>query len=375
MKKLPVVVISLFNGLSGARLALEQVKHLEVLRFYSSEVDKYAIQTADHNFPEDILYKLGDVTKIDFYKLLQEIRKKFGNVKIIIIGGSPCQGFSMAGLLNGSSTACGVDVDSYGLYRILKKRNFKFKTQSYLFWEFYRAIRAINPDYFLLENVRVTKKWLPMFNEAMGVEPLELNSKLLSAQNRNRFYWHNLGEIEQPDDERKNLVIRDILEESMKPGRPCKPRNFKEDSACHHAATATDIKGNESIKRVYAESGKSSAVTTCQGGHREPKFLLDKICNVNPSGNGMNGNVYGVDAKSPTVTTNKGEGSKISLDNGNTYRKATPRECARLQTIRDSFEFPVSNSQAYKMIGNGFTIVPVAYILGHIPLELDTNQE
>lgn len=430
------VVISLFDGLSGGRIALDRVPHINILRYYSSEVDPYAIKVADKNYPQDAKYRLGDITEINFYKLLQEIIRDFGkDVKIKIIGGSPCQGFSMAGKLKGSSTACGVDVTSLRLYMTLKKRGFEFNGQSYLFWEFVRALRTIKPKYFMLENVRVTKKWLPMFNEAMQAEPTRINSSLVSAQNRDRYYWHNFGKIPQPED--KGILLREILEKDtadrdksfavttriagatkkryleksmhqMALVRPCELKDFNENSTCHHAADATDIKGNESIKRVYAETGKSPAMATCQGGHREPKVLIegavqrgrynedgkvvqqyedngqeksnalttvqkdtlvkiDKIKNVNPSGNGMNGWVFGIDAKAPTCTTNKGEGNKISSDKGATYRKLTPLECERLQTLPDNYTEGVSNSQRYKMIGNGWTIDVVAHIFSHIP--------
>ena len=118
--------------------------------------------------------------------------------------------------------------------------------------------------------------------------------------------------------------------------RPCELREYKQDSICHHVADATDIKGNESIKRVYADSAKAPTLTTMAGGHREPKVLIDKICNVNPSGNGINGNVYGVDAKSPTLTTNKGEGIKILIVPEATkkgYTEINPGECVDLTFI------------------------------------------
>jgi len=221
-----------------------------------------------------------------------------------------------------------------------------------------------------------------MFNEAMGVEPTRINSSLVSAQNRDRYYWHNFGEIPQPED--KGLLLRDIIEDNnysekieqeWKPEfkknyiqydisgkghnsqdqrafyddgkhgalpshggeskvkvttRPCELKDFNENSTCHHAADATDIKGNESVKRVYAESGKSPAMTTCQGGHREPKVLQSET----------------------------------------TYRKLTPLECERLQTLGDNYTLVlgennkqiVSNSQRYKMIGNGWTVDVIAHI-------------
>jgi DNA (cytosine-5)-methyltransferase 3A len=358
-----VVVVSLFDGLSGGRLATDRVEHLNVLRYYSSEVDKYAIQVADKNYPQDTPYRLGDVTKIDFEELLKEIHEEFGNVKILLLGGSPCQGFSMAGKLKGSSTACGIDVVEYDQYMTLKSQDFEFNGQSYLFWEYIRAIKILQPDYFVLENVRVTKKWLPMFNEAMGVEPTRINSSLVSAQNRDRYYWHNFGEIPQPED--KKIVALDILQgkvddsfylthkaidymSRLRNGKQrweyhknpldgklaCLTANMYKGvpygvlrlPTCHKIADL-DMKGNESIKRVYDEHGKVPSLTTMQGGHRQPK-------------------VFDYEKESS--------------------RKLTPLECERGQTLPDGYTDVVSNSQRYKMIGNGWTIDVVAHILSYI---------
>jgi len=370
-------VLSLFDGMSCGRIALERVG-IKVDNYYSSEIDKYAIQVADKNYPQDGDKRLGSVIYLD-----EEYLKSLDID--LLIGGSPCQGFSMAGKMKGSSTKCGKDVTTLEQYLVLKDMGFEFDGQSYLFWEYIRVMRAIKPKYFFLENVRITKKWLPMFNEAMGVEPTRINSSLVSAQNRDRYYWHNFGEIPQPED--KGILLRAVLEDAevnynseplivpeatkkgyieVKPGdcfdncqpksktrrgrdmakksnailtsngfvqylgRPCELKDFNENSTCHHAADATDIKGNESVKRVYAESGKSPAMTTCQGGHREPKVLQSET----------------------------------------TYRKLTPLECERLQTLGDNYTLVlgennkqiVSNSQRYKMIGNGWTVDVIAHI-------------
>lgn len=374
--KTDVVIISLFDGLSGARLATKEIAHLNVLRYYSSEIDKYAIQVADHNFPQDTKYRLGSVIDIDTDRLLEEIHRDFGeDVKILVVGGSPCQGFSMAGKLKGSSTKEGVDVTTLEQYLKLKEEGFEFDGQSYLFWEYIRIKEAVKPKYWLLENVRVTKKWLPMFNKATGVEPIFINSKLLSAQSRPRFYWTNIEGVEQPKD--KGILLKDILldlpvDKELTPfmsaefdgvsrldkgifnfvgepkgmcqttgsghgnkyliSRPCKMLPPKKNST--HVADATDIKGNESIKRVYSQEGKSPTVTTQQGGHREVKVLLE---------------------------TSK-------------YRKLTPLECERLQTLPNNFtqiiredgKSLISDTQRFKMIGNGFTRDVISHILSAI---------
>ena len=367
-----IVVISLFDGLSGARLALDQIDTLNVLRYYSSEIDKYALQVADHNHPQDAPYRLGTVVDIDPKALQSEIYEVFGNeTKILLVGGSPCQGFSMAGKLKGSSTKEGIDVTELQQYLDLKREGFEFDGQSYLFWEYVRIKNAIEPDFWLLENVRVTKKWLPMFNKAMEVEPIFINSKVLSAQSRPRFYWTNIP-VSVPED--KGILLKDILldlpiDQPLQPfmtaeyggksrmdkgifnfedqpksvcittrsdhgnkfliSRPCKMLPKKPNST--HVADATDIKGNESIKRVYSIEGKSPTVTTGQGGHREIKVLWK-------------------DSR---------------------YRKLTPLECERLQTLPDNTtqiinekgKSLISDTQRFKMIGNGFTRDVIAHIL------------
>lgn len=347
-----IVVVSLFDGMSGGRLAFDRVKGIKVKRYYSSEIDKYAMLVAEKNYPQDVKHRLGSVIDMDGIKLRKKIRKKFGKkMKVILIGGSPCQGFSVSGKLNGSSTACGIDVTSLEQYLKLKEEGFEFDGQSYLFWEYVRIWKELKPDFFFLENVRVTKKWLPMFNETMGVEPIMINSALVSAQNRVRFYWTNIPNPTQPED--KGILLKDVLEEKgfvtrdksycidanyYKGGnpkqyftksrrqlvfeRPCTLKDFNKDSTCHHAANADDINGNESIKRVYNETGKAPTLTTMQGGHREPKVLCGD----------------------------------------HTYRKLTPVECERLQTIPDNYTEGVSNSQRYKMLGNGWTIDVISWI-------------
>lgn len=325
-------VLSLFDGMSCGRIALERAG-IEVNNYYSSEIDKYAIQVANKNYPQDLVNRLGDVTKVSG-KNLPQID--------LLIGGSPCQGFSFAG----------------------KQLNFD-DSRSRLFFEFVRLIEECKPKYFLLENVKMKKEYQKVITNYLGVEPIKINSALVSAQNRERLYWTNISNITQPED--KGVILKDILEDGL----------------------------------------------------REPKVLINKICNVNPSGNGINGNVYGINAKSPTLTTNKGEGIKILVDNpkvlivpeatkkgyveiqpgecvdltfinsktrrgramreksncltatnydfshwnGYFYRKLTTIECERLQTLPDNYTDGVSNSQRYKMLGNGWTVDVIAHIL------------
>ena len=438
-----LVVVSLFDGLSGGRIALSRIPRINVLCYYSAEVDPYAIKIANKNYPQDTPYRLGDVTKIDGKALKATINKEFPEAQILLIGGSPCQGFSLAGKLKGSCTKEGVDVTTLPQYLKLKSEEFEFDGQSYLFWEYIRLAHELEVDYYLLENVKVTSKWLPMFNEAMGVEPILINSSLVSAQNRQRYYWTNIPNVAQPED--RGIVLRDILEpidvitpgtpalvpeatkkgytevepgdcvdltqpnsktrrgRNMKDksnclltshefhrylGRPCTLRDFKETSLCHHAADADDISGNESIKRVYAESGKSPTLTTMQGGHREPKVLCGAsrgrylVDGVRQDGHqltaGLTEQMLEIrsDEKTNCLTTvQKGNYITYGLEEGSRtpikecegfYRKLTPLECERLQTLPDNYTEGVSNSQRFKTIGNGWTIEVISHILKEI---------
>lgn len=278
-------VLSCFDGMSCGRIALERAG-VEVDNYFASEIDKYAIQISTKNYPDTkhigsvVDVKASDLPKID-----------------LLIGGSPCQGFSFAG----------------------KQLNFEDE-RSRLFFEFVRLLKECKPKYFLLENVKMKKEYQEVITRYLSVEPIKINSALVSAQNRQRLYWTNIPNVEQPQD--KGLILRDILEDISSDKRPCEVKEFNENSTCHHAANATDIKGNECIKRVYADSGKAPTLTTMGGGHREPKVLIEN----------------------------------------HLYRKLTPVECERLQTVPDNYTDGVSNSQRYKMLGNGWTVDVIAHI-------------
>ena len=203
-------VLSLFDGMSCGRIALDRLG-IKVDNYYASEIDKYAIQVSQANYPDII--QVGDVTELDTSTL----------PKIdLIMGGSPCQGFSFAG----------------------KQLAFD-DPRSTLFFEFVRCVKELKPKYFLLENVRMKKEYLDVISEYMGVEPIMINSALVSAQNRVRFYWTNILGIEQP--EQRGIVLRDILETETNEN-PVKDtarnqrhyRNADEKSLC---MTATMYKG------------------------------------------------------------------------------------------------------------------------------------
>ena len=177
-------VLSLFDGMSCGQIALNKLG-VSVDTYYASEIDKYAIQVAQKNFPNTI--QVGDITKLD--------ATNFKDVDLILAG-SPCQGFSFAG----------------------KQLAFD-DPRSALFFEFIRLLKEIKPKYFLLENVRMKKEFIDVISEQVskcypeilfGIEPILINSSLLSAQSRQRLYWTNIQGVTQPED--KNIVLRDILE-------------------------------------------------------------------------------------------------------------------------------------------------------------------
>ena len=203
-------VLSLFDGMSCGRIALERLG-IKVDNYFASEIDKYAIKVSEANYPDII--QVGDITELDLSTL----------PKIdLIMGGSPCQGFSFAG----------------------KQLAFD-DPRSALFFEFVRCVKELKPKYFLLENVRMKKEYLDVISEYIGVEPIMINSALVSAQNRVRYYWTNIPGIEQP--EQRGIVLRDILE-TQTDEKPVKDternqRHYRNDDEKSLCMTATMYKG------------------------------------------------------------------------------------------------------------------------------------
>jgi len=276
-----------------ARLALERAE-IPVEQYFASEIDRYAIQVSQKNYP-DIIH-VGDVT----YVGKTNDSPNFD----LLIGGSPCQGFSFA---------------SKG------RLNFD-DPRSKLFFEYVRILKEFKPKYFLFENVRMKQECQDIISEYLGVKPIAINSGLVSAQNRYRLYWTNIPNVTQPND--KGVMLEDILEKDnpnfkyrkLKEHYPNKVHN---EGGCNQVGEA-DLKGYDTQKRVYGIDGKAPTLTTMGGGHREPKIACpDKIH----------------------------------------WRKLTPLECERLQTLPDNYTEGVSNTQRYKMIGNGFTVDVIAHTL------------
>ena len=307
-------VISLFDGLSGGQLALKKAG-LNVSQYHSCEIDKYAIKVTQANFPATIQH--GDVTK--FNPVAIPLQKRYINKPDLLIAGSPCQGFSFA--TNGR-----LNFDDH---------------RSKLFFEFVRILNLCKPRYFLLENVPMAKACENVITKMLGVEPIIINSGLISAQNRKRLYWTNIPNVIQP--EKTNIVLKDILlpyteasgfkignlttYDPVKIASTFEQNNtlaFSSNGLCH--VGEADLNGHDSLKRVYHPRGKSPTINSMSGGNREPKVYL--------------GNMQ--------------------------YRRLEPIELERLQGVPDNYTNHVSKTQRCKMLGNGFQVDTVAHILSFI---------
>ena len=181
-----ITVLSLFDGISCGRIALERVG-IKVNKYYASEIKKIAINTTMLHYPDTI--QIGDVTKVRYEDgVLYTEKGNFNVGKIdLLIGGSPCQDFSILRALNG------LEITGLG------------GTKSKLFYEYLRLLREVNPRFFLLENVRMKKESEEQLNEYLGVEGIFINSILVSYQNRPRIYWTNIPNVVPPEDRKINF--------------------------------------------------------------------------------------------------------------------------------------------------------------------------
>ncbi len=368
--------LSLFNGMSCGRMALEEL-NTPVTKYYSSEIDKYANKAAQALYPDTI--QLGDaiiVEKVIRWKqstidkaLLSKYLKK-GSVKIrqalpikrvveqgfidLVTGGFPCQAWSMAGKQLG-------DKDERGM----------------LFWtmlDIMKHVRYHNPEaHFLIENVKMKKEFEQYITthteNALGhVHKILINSALVSAQNRNRYYWTSF-EVEQPED--KGILLKDIIEHdgeytfmsekfiNRQKGRKC----LRDD---------LDGKAVNLSAMEYVKNGRQGDYIKC--GAMRGRYIVD-----GKRGDHLVGSQKGIteqrlelrkDDKTNTLTTVQKDNYVVRNKPGTVarYRKLTPRECMRLQTIPERhidtlLSAGISNTQLYKMTGNGWTVEKIAHIL------------
>lgn len=377
-----LTVLSLFDGMSCGAIALREAG-IKVKQYFASEIDKTAILQATHNFPDTI--QLGSVVNLSAANL----------PKIdLLIGGSPCQGFSFAG----------------------KQMNFKYP-RSVLFFEYVRIlneIRAYNPDVkFLLENVRMRAEYENVISSHLGLQPVAINSSLVSAQNRLRLYWTNIltaatphlfGEtvftaIPQPKD--KGIYLRDVLDdvadtryflsrkdiEKLEKQIAYESENqkslseerfmelFRDIDFCETFASTPafcfcpenwisnhTIRPSPEIERFPVsaiQNGK--AIRGCSSKTNSTVIISGAI--VSPQfGGGFRPILSG---KAPCLLATSSNSAACLIINGDdmVLRRLTPKECCRLQTIPDWYEWVCSEPQIYKMLGNGWTVDVISHIL------------
>ena len=193
-------VLSLFDGISCGQVAFDKLGvkfERERNHYFASEIKPIAIKCAKENYPNTI--EIGDVTKVHYKDgiLFTENGQYETNIDMII-GGSPCQSFSFAGKMVGMATKDKIEITALEQYLDLKEKGFEFDGFSYIFWEYVRLLKEINPKYFLLENVKMAEKWEKVITKALGVNPIYINSNLVSYQNRHRLYWTNISNVTIP---------------------------------------------------------------------------------------------------------------------------------------------------------------------------------
>lgn len=289
-----MVVLSCFDGMSCGQIAFERAG-IPIKKYYASEIDRYAIKVTQSNYPDTI--QLGSITEWQSWNIEKPD---------IIIGGSPCQGFSFAG----------------------KGLNFEDE-RSKLFFTFVDILKHFKPKYFLLENVIMKKEHNDVISSILGeiypecveqtelfrtgrLEPIEINSSLVSAQNRRRLYWTNIPGIKQPED--KGILLKDIIE--------------KEVDKKYYISDKRKIY-QEKIDRTRAyniNDKKIGCILKRQNGGSDQLFFIDE----------------------------KG------------WRQFTPIELERLQNVKDNYTNFVSDSQRFSMLGNGWTVDVIAHIFKNI---------
>lgn len=279
----------MFDGISCGQVALERAG-IKINTYYSSEIDRYAIQITQKNYPSTI--QLGDIINIDFSQFINKVD--------LIIGGSPCQDLSIA-----KKGGQGLEGNKSGL-----------------FWKYVESLEIIKPKYFLLENVASMKKAdKEIISNALGVEPILINSSLVSGQNRNRLYWTNIPNVQQPED--KGVLLKNVINKG--------------------------INKNDLIHTQKALDYMSRKVS---GGRNHWDFMHHSDIKNN---------------KSSAIVANffKGVPYNVLIDS-DCIRKFDPVECERLQTLPDNYTEGISNTQRYKSIGNGWTVDVIVHILKNI---------
>lgn len=351
-------VLSLFDGMSCGQIALERAG-IKVENYFASEIDKHAIKVTQHNYPNAI--QLGDINSWKEWPI------DWSHVDLILAG-SPCQGFSFAG-------------------RQLAFDDPKSKL-FFVFVDILNYVKSLNPEVkFLLENVVMKQEFQEIITRQVGVEPVLINSALVSAQNRKRLYWAN-WHFEQPQD--KGILLKDIVHEDEKtetflilqkrrgnnPGgiraidgkTPCMSANSWQDN---NHLTILNENIDTALSGNYAEwfaknaefqlSKKYCSITLtgeAGGGAAKMEQYLFGCITPNRVEKRQNGQRFNGGKKFYTLTAQDKHGVLM----GGYIRKLTPIECERLQTVPDNYSSIVSNTQRYRMLGNGWTVDVIVHI-------------
>lgn len=308
-------VLSLFDGICCGHLALERAG-IKIDSYDAYEIEKNAIKATQANFPDVVHH--GDVTKEDFTKYKGKVD--------IIIGGFPCMDVSMAGKGAGLKGA-----------------------RSGLFYEFLRAMEECKPKYFLVENVVMKKEWEDIITSCLGVEPIEINSSLVSAQNRRRLYWTNIPNVTLPKD--KNITLADILEDIEFPN-PAAIRGRR-----LNKATIVGRRLDENGHRQ--DYDKTIPITQC---------LEVRASNTDKS------NCLTTVDKDNVLTPLSVGRYPDAFKNNLPFRYYTTKEMCRLQTVPDDFLHMIPDSAARKALGNGWTVDVIAHIFSFLPNEYKISE-
>ena len=371
-------ILSLFDGVSTGYLALQRAG-IPIKNYYSSEIDKYAIKISSKHFPD--IHRLGSVVNYENWNI------DWASIDLLI-GGSPCQGFSFAG----------------------KQLNFN-DSRSKLFFEYVdilNKIKSVNPNVkFLLENVKMKKEFQKVITGYLGVEPIEINSSLVSAQRRRRLYWTNIEGVEQPED--KGILLKDIVLENSSFDYACK-QNWEnwflaniekllgkqyvavspEKSTCLLARNYASWQGTfwfeklkdyvvpfDQTKALFEKEVEKGKIDSFQDNQKKTIYVvhgenieLGEITNdclfgcITPDrlNKFQNGGRFNDGKKFYTLTT----GDMHGILTRGYIRKLTPVEWERLQTLPDNFTSGVVDAQRYKMLGNGWTCDVISHIFSYL---------
>jgi DNA (cytosine-5)-methyltransferase 3A len=359
-----VNVLSVFDGMACGMLAMQRAG-IEVERYVAYEIDKYAVQTSSHNFP--MIEHRGDVFKADFAEF-----EGFD----FLIGGSPCTYWSIAQKNNRETEASGMGWE--------------------LFQQYVRALHEAKPRFFVYENNKSMSKAIrASIDEAFGFEAICINSALVSAQNRQRLYWvgkrnedgtYSKVPIDQPED--RGILLKDVLESGVVDKEGGYELDAESVEKCFTSKgnrigriVAGDKNKNHDSQqyRVYSVDGKS--VTLCSSPGSLGKMTGLYAVPVEFEGgiptkavSLSDGKTYAVYEVKDGYITIKGKRYAIKLADGfYIIRKLTVRECMRLQTMPEWFEFPVSDTQAFRQLGNGWTVSIISHLLNGCIKTIERN--